>query len=59
MPDSSPARIPTPQALDESLAALFRGLEAMPASLALLELADRLEDAWRGEVPAEARTLGL
>jgi hypothetical protein len=58
MPDSSPARIPTPQALDESLAALFRGLEAMPPSLALLELADRLEEAWRADVAAEPRALG-
>lgn len=47
MPDASPARLPLAQALDETLAAMFRRLQAEPASEALIDLADQLEDAWR------------
>jgi hypothetical protein len=59
MPDAAPARLPPEQVLDESLAALYRRLEAEPAPEALLRLVERLETAYRGAtVGAEPRAIG-
>jgi hypothetical protein len=59
MPDATPARLPLTQALDESLAAMFRSLQSEPAPASLISLADQLEDAWRrATVPGETRTIG-
>jgi hypothetical protein len=60
MPDATPARLPLSQALDEGLAVLFRQLQAEPAPLALVSLADQLEAAWlRGsQVAGEGRSIG-
>lgn len=59
MPDAVLARLPLEQALDESLAALYRRLQAEPAPEALLRLVERLETAYRGaKVGAEPRSIG-
>jgi hypothetical protein len=58
MPDATPARLPLDQVLDNCLAAMFRSLQAEPAPAALIGLADRLEDAWRGvRIPGEGRAI--
>ena len=59
MPDAVRTRLPPEQALDESLAALYRRLQAEPAPEALLRLVERLETAHRGaKVGAEPRSVG-
>ena len=58
MPDSTPARLPLDQALDEGLAAMFHSLQAEPAPASLIGLADQLEDAWRrSKVAGETRAI--
>ncbi len=57
MPDAAPVRLPTEQALDELLAALYRRVEAEPAPEGLLWLVDRLEAASPSPVAGEPRTL--
>jgi len=58
MPDATPARLPLDQLLDHGLAAMFKSLQAEPAPAALIGLADRLEDAWRGaRIANEARAI--
>ncbi len=59
MPDSAPVRLPPAAVLDEGLATLFRTLAAQPAPLALIALADQLEDAWSpARIAEEARAIG-
>ena len=59
MPDAALVQLPPGQALDESLAALFRCLQAEPAPEALLSLVERLEAAYRdGTVDGERRSIG-
>jgi hypothetical protein len=54
MPSATPARLPLDRLLDEML----RSLQAEPAPAALIGLADRLEDAWRGaRIPGEGRAI--
>jgi len=50
MPDATPTRLPRAMALDESLAVLFRRLQAEPPPRALVDLADRLEAAFAAHV---------
>jgi hypothetical protein len=58
MPDATPVRLPLEQALDETLAAMFRRLQAEPAPAALIRLADRLEAAAQlAQAPGEARAI--
>ena len=59
MPYSTPTGLPLAQALDESLAVLFRKLQAEPAPLTLVDLADQLEAAYREtRIAAEERSIG-
>lgn len=59
MPYSTPTGLPLAQALDESLAVLFRKLQAEPAPQTLLDLADQLEAAYRQtRIAAEERSIG-
>ena len=59
MPAATPARLPPAQALDEGLAAMFRSLQSEPAPIALISLANRLEETWRlGQVAGESRAIG-
>jgi hypothetical protein len=59
MPDAAPARLPLTQALDESLAVMFRSLQSEPAPESLISLVNRLEDARRrAEIAQEPRSIG-
>ena len=55
MPDASPARLNSDQALDEMLAALFGRLQSEPAPQGLITLVDELEAA--DQAGAEGRAV--